>query len=242
VGVSVDKLHTTAAYRLTDGNDAFRKVAVAKVHVTVAYRLADGSDVFSKLAVGKLHVTAAYRLADGSDSFGKVAVSKLHVAAVVRGPAVGFGGAQGIGVARGQSEVLLAVRPAADVALGGWRNEAAGALLFPSISKPATDDATYIVSALDTPNDTARVKLGVPDYELGDEVEVEYRIGKHPPLATQALDITVRLLQGTTEIAAWSHPDVGGAPASVVRLLTGPQVAAISDFSDLYLEFVSNPQ
>ncbi len=242
MGVSLDKLHTTASFRLDAENNPFASLSLDKLHITAAVQLDAGNNPFGKLSLDKLHVTAAWRLDAANNPFASLSLDKLHVTAAVRGPAVGYGAAPASGAARGLSEVLLAVRPAADAALGGWRNEAAGALLFPSISKAATDDATYIVSALDTPNDTARVKLGVPDYELGDEVEVEYRIGKYPPLATQALDITVRLLQGTTEIAAWSHPDVAGAPASVIRLLTGPQVAAISDFSDLYLEFVSNPQ
>ena len=242
MGVSLDKLHTTAAFRLDAASNPFASLSLDKLHVTAAVQMDSAGNAFSKVSLDKLHVTAAWLLEAANNPFARLSLDKLHVTAAVRGPAVGYGAAPAAGVARSQSEVLLAVRPAADAARGGWRNEAAGTLLFPSISKPAIDDATYIVSALETPNDTARIKLAVPDYELGDEVEVEYRIGKHPPLATQSLDLTVRLLQGTTEIVSWSHIDVGGAPVSITRVLTEPQVAAIGDFSDLYLEFVSHPQ
>ena len=217
-------------------------VSLDKLHTTAAFRLEAASNPFARLSLDKLHVTAARRIDAANNPFARLSLDKLHVTAAVRGPAVGYGAAPAAGMAGGLSEVLLAVRPAADAARGGWRNEAAGLELFPSISKPAVDDATYIVSATDIPDDTARVKLQPPDYELGDEVEVEYRIGKYPPLATQCLDLTVRLLQGMTEVASWNHPDVGGTPVSVTRVLTEPQVAAISDFSDLYLEFISHPQ
>lgn len=242
MGVSLDKLHTTAAFRLEAASNPFASLSLDKLHFTAAVQMDSAGNAFSKVSLDKLHLTAAFRLEAASNPFARLSLDKLHLTAAVRGPAVGYGAAPAVGAARSLSEVLLAVRPAADAARGGWRNEAAGLELFPSISKPAVDDATYIVSAIDTPDDTARVKLQPPDYELGDEVEVEYRIGKYPPLATQGLDLTVRLLQGTTEIVSWTHIDVGGAPVSVIRLLTEPQVAAISDFSDLYLEFISHPQ
>lgn len=217
-------------------------IDLEKFHLTASWRLVSTANPFDRINLDRLTLTGSYRLLDALNPFDKALLDRVHLTAAYRGPTVGFAEASGDGRASADAEVVLAIRPFADSAVGGWKNESNGSVLYASISKPATDDATYIVSALDTPNDTARVKLGVPDYELGDEVEVEYRIGKYPPLATQALDITVRLLQGTAEIAAWTHPDVAGPPASVIRPLTGPQVAAISDFSDLYLEFVSNPQ
>ena len=213
-----------------------------KLVLSGTYRLTAATNPFDRLLLDKLVLTTGLKLAVQPDNpFDKLHLEKLGLAAAFRGPAVGFGSAAAIGRAMAQSEVVLAIRPAADDAVGGWKNEADGTTLYSSISKPADDDATYVRGAQGVANDTARVKLALPNHELGDEVHVDYRIGKYPPLATQSLDITVRLLQGAIPVASWTHENVGGTPASFARTLTEAEIAAITDFGDLFLEFVSTP-
>lgn len=213
-----------------------------KLVLSASYRLTSGSNPFDRILLDKLTLSAGVKLAvQPQNPFDKLHLEKLGVSAAWRGPAVGFGLAPAAGRAMAQSEVVLAIRPAADDAVGGWKNESDGAVLYSSISKATDDDATYVRAEQGVAGDTARVKLSLPVYELGDEVHVDYRIGKYPPLATQPLDITVRLLQGAVPVASWTHTDVSGTPGSVTRTLTAEEIAAITDFGDLFLEFVSNP-
>lgn len=213
-----------------------------KLVLSATYRLTADANPFDRLLLDKLVLSAGVKLAvQPENPADKLHLDKIGLSAVCRGPAVGFATASGAGVGMAESEVLLAVRPAADDVVGGWRNESDAAVLFSSISKAADDDGTYVRAEQGVANDTARVKLDLSAYELGDEVHVDYRIGKYPPLATQSLDITVRLLQGTTPIVSWTHEDVGGTPASFERSLTEAETATITDFGDLFLEFVSAP-
>jgi hypothetical protein len=213
-----------------------------KLVLSGTYRLTAATNPFDRLLLDKLTLSAGVKLAVQPDNpFDNLHLEKLGAAAAFRGPAVGFGSAPAAGRAMAQSEVVLAIRPAADDAVGGWKNEADGTTLYSSIGKPADDDATYVRAEQGVAGDTARVKLSLPVYELGDEVHVDYRIGKYPPLATQPLDITVRLLQGAVPVASWTHTDVSGTPESVTRTLTAEGIAAITDFGDLFLEFVSTP-
>jgi hypothetical protein len=212
-----------------------------KLALTAAYKGVLDGNPFDRLNLDRLALTVAVRLVDPLNPVDMLELDRLALTTALRGPAVGIAQGTGTAAAAAESEVLLAIRPAADDLVGGWKNESDGAVLFSSISKATDDDATYVRAEQGVANDTARVKLDLSAYELGDEVHVDYRIGKYPPLATQSLDITVRLLQGMTLIASWIHEDVGGTPASFARTLTEAETAAITDFGDLFLEFVSVP-
>lgn len=67
---------------------------------------------------------------------------------------------------------------------------------------------------------------------------VRYRIGKN--VSTGTLNFTVNLVQGTTVIATWSHPNVAQGFTSYEQNLTSAQIAAISDFTNLRLRFVTS--
>ncbi len=54
------------------------------------------------------------------------------------------------------------------------------------------------------------------------------------------LSLTVRLFDGSTEIAAWTHADVTEEFADAEQTLTAPQAAAISNFSNLFAELDDN--
>jgi hypothetical protein len=48
------------------------------------------------------------------------------------------------------------------------------------------------------------------------------------------------LLQGTTQIASWTESNIDTAYVTRERVLSGGEFAAISDFTDLFLEFRAN--
>jgi len=169
-------------------------------------------------------------------------LDKAYVVAVYRAPETGLGEASGSGGARAQAKTLIATRPNQDISRGGWKNETGGIVLHPSIAKAEVDDSTYIIAEAGENDDTARIKLADPQYELGEEVYLDYRFSKWPTNTVQSVDLTIRLVQGaSTLIGSWVHTDISTTVVDVTQTLTGPQIATITDFSDLYLEFISRP-
>jgi hypothetical protein len=55
------------------------------------------------------------------------------------------------------------------------------------------------------------------------------------------LNLRVRLLQGATEIAAWTHNDISSSFVTETQPLSSGQFSSITNFNDLYLEFTANP-
>ena len=83
----------------------------------------------------------------------------------------------------------------------------------------------------------ARVTLSSPAATPGAGAwQVVYSYAKYLSSPVQ-VDLTVRLKQGTTTIATWTHSDIGTGYTTATQTLTGPQVAAISDPGNLLLEF-----
>ena len=54
------------------------------------------------------------------------------------------------------------------------------------------------------------------------------------------IDQTVYLMQGTTQIASWTYGDVPYGPTLKTETLTGPQLAAITNFADLRIRVTAN--
>jgi hypothetical protein len=150
------------------------------------------------------------------------------------------GTASGVGSASSETDVFLAMYPVADIATGSWTNELGGTTLYTSIDDVALDDNDYIVSSVSPSNDTCVIELGFPDFDVGDELIVTYRYGKFPATSDQRIDVTVRLLEGVTQIAEWVHTDVSSSLTTVDQTLTPLEVGAITDFSNLFLEITAN--
>ena len=55
-------------------------------------------------------------------------------------------------------------------------------------------------------------------------------------IVADGANLVVRLFQGSTQIAEWTHTDVGETFATAEQTLTAPQLAAITDFSNLFIE------
>jgi len=125
-----------------------------------------------------------------------------------------------------------------------WINEAGSTTgLFNSLDEVSFSDADYILSpAFSTApvyNGLTSVRFRLSDPTVGkkftDPVKVRYRVRK---TGSGNKSFTVKLLQGTTQIVSWNH--TSGLTTSfqtIEQTLTGGQVASISDWNDLYLQF-----
>jgi len=131
------------------------------------------------------------------------------------------------------------LKPDADASAGSWENEALGTPLYPSIDENAPSDADYITSSFSpSPPDVCKIRLSNPTGPGGgiqQPMSVFYRFGKTSP--SGSLSLQVRLMQGTTAIATWTHSNISSTLQTVEQVLTGPQFAAITDPTDLFLEF-----
>lgn len=146
-----------------------------------------------------------------------------------------FVGAGGLSFDAAITQVLY-LHPDADDTDGSWTNEVASAVnLFASIDEswPAVD-TDYIQSVHDPNPDICKIRLSNPAGGLGDPTRVRtkyYSRGESPGT------LTVRLKQGATEIASWAYGNIVGIPTASVETLTAPQLAAITDPTDLFLWF-----
>ena len=121
------------------------------------------------------------------------------------------------------------LRPASDISAGAW-TPSSGVSLFGTINETPFNDATYNT----TPSaSTFRVKLGVgvsPGVTTGHVLR--YR-------AQGTGGLTVKLIQGASTVIATRNPAITPAYQTFALALTGPEVAGITDYGDLYLEFTS---
>jgi hypothetical protein len=61
-----------------------------------------------------------------------------------------------------------------------------------------------------------------------------------PGISATQSDLKVRLYQGASQVVEWTHTDIGYAFTDAAQTLTSPQLAAISDFSNLFIELDDN--
>lgn len=131
------------------------------------------------------------------------------------------------------------IRPDADTSAGLWTPSTGGSL-FAMIDEAIADNADYIKSGLNPANDITKIRLSNPTGVLTTPISVDTRYKKEVNNAT-AVNLKVRLLQGTTEIASWTYTGISSSFADASEPLTAPQIAAITDFNDLFIEFTANP-
>jgi hypothetical protein len=126
------------------------------------------------------------------------------------------------------------LRPDADDTDGSWVDSSGGTSLFDKIDETSLDDADYIRSALDPVHDICKIRLSDPGGSVSEPAKVRYRYRKRGDART---DLTVTLLQGATPIAVWSNSNIGTTFTTAEQTLTTPQFTAISDFTNLFLQF-----
>ncbi len=127
-------------------------------------------------------------------------------------------------------------RPISDVAIGQWTTQAGGTTsLFDAINEVVADDADYMQSIVSPAADIVKVRLGsLSDPGSSTGHIIRYRYEK---TGTDTIDLTVRLKQGSTEIASWAHTNVTSTYTDAAQTLTAPQADAITDYTSLDLWF-----
>jgi hypothetical protein len=133
---------------------------------------------------------------------------------------------------------LYYLRPDADAIDGGWIGQDGSTNLYAKIDEATLDLGDYIMSGFDPVNDVCKVGLSDPLAAPTMPMSVRYSASKSA--ATGSMELRVRLLQGNTQIASWTESNVPTTPISYTRELTAGEFAAITNFSDLYLEFRAN--
>ena len=129
------------------------------------------------------------------------------------------------------------VRAASDISAGNW-TPSTGGTLFATINETPENDSNYDTSGSATASaDIMEVKFGsatlVPSTGY---LIVRYAYGKNTT-GGDIVNLTVRLVQGTTIIASWVHNAIPTGTTVATQQLTSGQFAAISNFTDLRLRF-----
>lgn len=128
------------------------------------------------------------------------------------------------------------LRPNADSSLGGWTDQASGTTnIYQSIDDVTPSDSDYVQSASLPTSSVARFKLSNGDDPGSDNNHfVVYRYRK--PENAGTVNLTVRLMEGTTTRATWTHNGIGTEWTTVNQLLSGAEAASITDYTNLYIE------
>lgn len=134
-------------------------------------------------------------------------------------------------------EASIYLRPDADSIDGSWTNELGGTVLFSSIDETVASDTDYIRSSVNPSSDLAKISLSNPSGGFSAPVVLRYRYRK---TSTQTANLAVRLLQGATQIAAFTHTAISDSFVTTEQTLTQPQLALITDFTDLYIELTAS--
>lgn len=108
--------------------------------------------------------------------------------------------------------------------------------LYQRIDEASASDTDYIRSVLDPSADVHEVGLEtLTDPASSSDHIVRYRARKQA--AGDPIDLTVSLMQGATQIAAWTETALATSWSTVTRTLTGGEADAITDYADLRLRF-----
>ena len=134
--------------------------------------------------------------------------------------------------------------PSADSVDGAWTDQAGGTSLAAAIDEASFDDADYIRSELNPSASGCRVKLSAGgDPHLSTDHLIHWRTGK---IGSATINMTVKLYQGGgnsqgagTLIATFNRNGVGSLTTYEETLSSG-EADAITDYTDLYLEFFAD--
>lgn len=119
-------------------------------------------------------------------------------------------------------------RPVSDVSAGGW-TASTGSDLFAMLDETSANDSDYITTTSDS---TCEVALGsLSDPALSTGHIVRYRIS-----ATGG-GIIVRLREGSTTIASWTHNPAPASPTTCAQTLSGGEADSITNYAALKLQF-----
>lgn len=119
-------------------------------------------------------------------------------------------------------------RPTSDVSAGTW-TASSGSDLYAMLDEASASDADYIVT---TGASTCEVALG----SLTDPASSSGHIVRYRISATSG-GITVRLRQGTTTIASWTHSPAPTSLTTYEQTLSSAEADSITSYAALKLQF-----
>jgi len=123
--------------------------------------------------------------------------------------------------------------PISDISDGGWTVVP----LWSNVDEQLVpNDSDQITSGAGS-SDTAELKLSSMKrpITLSGGTKLRYRVKRQASAV-----LTVYLMQGSTVIASWSHPSLPTSFTTYEQVLTDPQVATITDYTNLSVRFVAN--
>ena len=125
------------------------------------------------------------------------------------------------------------IRPDSDVALGNWSNPS-----WSTIDEVTADDGDYAESGGNPANDILIVGLGdVTDPNQDSDHTLRYR---YQNTTTEGIDLVVKLKQGASTIATFTHTSISDSWTTTSSALTQAQASNISDYTDLRISFDAN--
>lgn len=131
-------------------------------------------------------------------------------------------------------------RPSADTVRTGWVDEADGVTdIYTGIDEVTAEDAEYIKSP--TPpgtNEFETLLTSVTDPASSTGHIMRWRRRKQPP-GGATINLTVRLLQGVTQITSQADNGLPTSFTDTSYTLSAGEADSITDYTDLRLEFVA---
>lgn len=123
-------------------------------------------------------------------------------------------------------------RPSSDISTGSWLPSVAAQTLASMIDEPTADSTDFIYTGSAS---ACEVKLNpVTDPNTSTNQVVRYQAW-----STEGNSLVVRLKQGATTIATWTHTPLPTTPTIFAQPLTGAQCDAITDYTDLRFTFTA---
>lgn len=132
-------------------------------------------------------------------------------------------------------------RPSADTVRTGWTDQSGGTTnIYTTIDEASASDADYIKTP--TPpgtNEFETLLTSVTDPVSSSGHVMRWRRRKQPASGSAQINLTVRLMQGTTQITSQSDTNIPGTFTDTSYTLSAGEADSITDYSNLRLEFVA---
>lgn len=142
-----------------------------------------------------------------------------------------------VAIAPGITTLPRYYHPVADLTQNWKTQGGASTDLFSTLDEAEPDDTDYVRSPIVSRLTTSQQSFALPSIPVppsGYQQSLSYRIALDGNVAQR---LTVRLLQGTTTIATWTETVSSPEPYTVRRVLNEEQIASITDYQTLRLEF-----
>ena len=132
-------------------------------------------------------------------------------------------------------------RPSADTVRTGWTDEAGGTVdIYTGIDEVTAEDTEYIKTP--TPpgsNEFETVLTSVTDPVSSTGHIMRWRRRKQPATGSADINLTVRLIQTTTQVVSRADNTLPGTFTDTSYTLSAGEADSITNYADLRLEFVA---